>query len=55
MLITWVSRKGLKRFKNNDAVALYENNKIFIAIAVDAAEKIIYRMSLTWQNIGQMQ
>lgn len=39
MLITWISRKGLKRFKNNDAVALYENNKIFIAIAVDAAEK----------------
>lgn len=39
MLITWVSRKGLKRLKNNDAVALYENDEIFIAIAVDAAEK----------------
>ncbi|CNI59452.1 hypothetical protein [Yersinia ruckeri] len=39
MLITWVSRKGLKKLKNNDAVALYENDEIFIAIAVDAAEK----------------
>ncbi|MDE8742613.1 hypothetical protein PZA22_08100 [Pectobacterium polaris] len=39
MHLTWRSRQGLGRVSNNDAVALYQNDLVFLAILVDSAEK----------------
>ncbi|KFF71181.1 hypothetical protein H4F46_17575 [Pectobacterium brasiliense] len=39
MHLKWKSHKGSQRVHNSDAVALYQNDAVFLAILVDSAEK----------------
>ncbi|TKY82052.1 hypothetical protein R0L47_23115 [Pectobacterium polonicum] len=39
MRLKWISRQGLRRITNKDAVSLYQNDSVFLAILVDSAEK----------------